>query len=75
MRSKSRSKTAPATEEQWNVVQVAAAIGKSYQTARNQMLQGEFGPSVYDAATRKLTVAATRVRTAVGRTKSKRRST
>lgn len=45
-----------------NVVQVAAFTQQSYQTARNQMLSGRFGPSVYNAASRALTVDGARVR-------------
>lgn len=52
----------PDTEERWEVVQVASHMGLSYQTARNQMLQGIYGASEYDAKTRKLTVLAARVR-------------
>lgn len=56
------------TEEQWTVVQVAAHLSLSYQVARNNMLSGDYGPSTYDAETRRLTVSADCVRAA----KSKR---
>jgi hypothetical protein len=56
------------TEERWTIVQVAAYLSLSYQVARNNMLSGDYGPSDYDAETRRLTVSAERVRAA----KSKR---
>lgn len=53
----------PIVEEDWKIVQVASHMGGlSYQTARNQMLQGVFGESKYDAKTRCLTVSSTMVR-------------
>ena len=51
------------TEERWTITQVAAHMEISYQTARNNMLAGDFGPSDYDANTRTLTVLANAVRT------------
>jgi len=51
-----------ASEERWTVVQVASYLSISYQTARNNMLAGDFGLSEYDAHTRKLTVLASAVR-------------
>lgn len=50
------------TEERWGVVQVAAHLQLSYQTARNNMLAGDYGVSEYNAETRKLTVPANAVR-------------
>lgn len=68
-RSPKKSSPENATpEERWNVVQVAAHLGLSYQTARNNMLAQDYGPSEYDPVKRKLTVLASRVRSA----KSKR---
>lgn len=55
--------TAP-EEERWTTVQVASHLSISYQTARNNMLAGDYGLSEYDAETRKLTVLASRVRAA-----------
>jgi hypothetical protein len=49
-------------EERWAPVQVASFLGMSYQDARNAMLEGSFGESHYDAASRRLTVLASRVR-------------
>lgn len=49
-------------EERWGIMQVAAHLSISYQTARNNMLAGDFGQSEYDAATRKLTVLASAVK-------------
>lgn len=43
------------------IVQVAALIKKPYQSARNMMLSGKFGPSKYDEESRQLTVKATGV--------------
>lgn len=54
--------------EEWTPVQVASFLAISYQSARNNMLAGDYGPSKYDAEKRKLTVMADRVRAA----KSKR---
>lgn len=51
-----------APEERWTVVQVASYLAISYQTARNNMLAGDFGLSAYDAETRTLTVPAANVR-------------
>lgn len=48
--------------EQWTITQVAAFMGLNYQTARNQMLNGTFGRSAYDAKTRALTVSSVKVR-------------
>lgn len=60
--------------EQWTIVRVAAFLHLPYQTARNNMLSGDYGPSEYDADTRTLTVGADRVRAAqVKRTSKKRR--
>lgn len=62
-RSVKTSSTENATpEERWTVVQVAAFLGVSYQTARNNMLAQDYGPSEYDPVKRKLTVIADRVR-------------
>jgi hypothetical protein len=49
-------------KERWTVVQVASFLVISYQTARNNMLAGDFGTPEYDAQTRKLTVLASGVR-------------
>lgn len=39
------------------IVEVAARVKRfSYQTTRNMMLRGDFGPPTYDEAERKLTV-------------------
>jgi hypothetical protein len=54
--------TAPEGEERWTIVQVASHLSISYQTARNNMLAGDYGMSEYDAETRKLTVLAGKVR-------------
>jgi hypothetical protein len=57
------AKIAPsAPDERWTVVQVASFLVISYQTARNNMLAGDYGPSEYDAGARKLTVLASNVR-------------
>ena len=53
-----------ATPESWTVVQVSSFLRLPYQTARNNMLAGVYGPSSYDATTRKLTVLADQVRAA-----------
>lgn len=50
------------TDEQWKPAQVAAFMRISYQTARNQMFAGDFGPSHYAPKTRTLTVSANAVR-------------
>lgn len=65
-----------ASDERWVIVQVASFLSISYQTARNNMLAGDFGPSDYDAETRRLTVSAERVRAMKpkGKTKKKKRS-
>jgi hypothetical protein len=49
-------------DEDWTVAQVASHMTLSYQTARNQMLQGIFGTSKYDAEKRRLTVSANQVK-------------
>ena len=69
----------PVPDEEWSVAQVASHMGLSYQTARNQMLQGIFGQSNYDPAKRHLTVSANRVKTVKTmqgkkRTKKRRRT-
>lgn len=51
-----------AEEERWTVVQVASHLSISYQTARNNMLTGDYGLPAYDAGTRRLTVLANAVR-------------
>lgn len=67
--------TAPEGEERWAIVQVASHLSISYQTARNNMLAGDYGMSEYDAETRKLTVLASKVRAAkkAARKREKRR--
>lgn len=60
-------------DEDWTVAQVASHMGLSYQTARNQMLQGIFGQSKYVAKTRCLTVSANLVKRT--KTKQKKRPT
>lgn len=69
MKSK-RSRAPRDPDERWTVVQVAAFVGCPYQTARNRMLQKRYGPSVYDATTRTLTVRASAVRRAVRASKA-----
>lgn len=59
------------SEERWTIVQVAAHLSLPYQTARNNMLSGDYGPSEYDAKTRTLTVIADPVRAAKVRQKSR----
>lgn len=71
--SKKKRKPDKTAAERWTVVQVAAHFGVSYQTARNNMLVGDYGPSEYDAEKRKLTVLADGVRNA--KTKRGRKST
>jgi hypothetical protein len=68
-RSSVKSVTPSVTpEERWTTVQVASFLMISYQTARNNMLAGDYGLSEYDAKTRTLSVLASRVQAA----KSKR---
>ena len=50
--------------EMWTVVQVSSFLSLSYQTARNNMLIGDYGESHYDPKTKRLTVPADRVRAA-----------
>lgn len=63
--------TAIVPDEDWTVAQVASHMELSYQTARNQMLQGLFGVSKYDAAKRKLTVSMLAVQRAKSRAKTR----
>lgn len=67
-------KTKVKSEERWTVVQVAAFLKLDYQTARNNMLSGDYGSSDYDAKSRKLTVLAEAVRSAKSRPKSPTKS-
>lgn len=57
----------PPVIEMWTVVQVSSFLGLTYQTARNNMLIGDYGESHYDPKTRKLTVPADGVREAKSR--------
>jgi hypothetical protein len=63
---KSKTPSAPVSitlpDEPWEIVQVASFMRLTYQTARNHMLSGTFGPSQYDPTTRCLTVMASAVR-------------
>jgi hypothetical protein len=67
--SKKQKKKPRDDDEQWTIVQVAAFLRRPYQTARNNMLAGEYGPSAYDPEHRRLTVSASRVRASVKRRK------
>ena len=55
---------APKPAEHWTIIQVASFLSIPYQSARNQMLEGRFGESQYDATSRKLTVLASLVQSA-----------
>lgn len=57
-----QSPTTSPDAEMWTIVQVSSFLRLSYQTARNNMLVGDYGESSYDPVTRKLTVSADRVR-------------
>jgi hypothetical protein len=75
--TESAPSVSPVPDEDWTITQVASHMGLSYQTARNQMLQGIFGMSKFDAPTRCLTVSANqvkRVRTMRMKKKSKKSS-
>lgn len=61
----------PPTGERWNIVQVASYLGLPYQKARNNMMANLYGPSVYIAETRSLTVLSDGV-IAAKRTRKKR---
>lgn len=57
-----RKATPPEPDESWDPPRVAAFMQLPYQKARNQMLEGRFGPSDYDPVKRKLTVKSSHVR-------------
>lgn len=51
-----RKSTHPRDDDKLGPTQVAAYTNKTYHTARNMMLRGDFGPSTYEEDTGRLWV-------------------
>jgi len=69
-----KSKAKPTEiDEMWDPPRVASFMQLPYQKARNQMLEGRFGPSDYDPIKRKLTVKSSRVRAEKSRASKRHR--